>query len=728
MKPQKVELLSFSYNLWNSFVIFVSDKNTCFIFFFCCSMMHGWEMMPPTTYENNWCGGNPLQIKSEPQDLHSYTTSSSNGQKPANHASGSNPTSPQSMDSIESSPQNTYYSDQIHSNMQTIHRTLGFNPLTPPGYPSAILPQTTHHQAQTTNLNHTVSPQQPNQTTPPFRHFSKSDSTYSNTNAPISSSLTPPIDDTPPKSPKYLNETPEKEMDQMSNSGDESRSMDSDDDDIRTPKVNSHGKVKTFKCKQCDFVAVTKMTFWDHTKAHIKPEKVLKCPKCPFVTEYKHHLEYHLRNHDGSKPFQCNKCNYSCVNKSMLNSHLKSHSNIYQYRCSDCSYATKYCHSLKLHLRKYNHKPAMVLNQDGSPNPLPIIDVYGTRRGPKTRTSNKNQDNKQSQQLHAQISQSPQQQLLQTQQQQQQQQPSQSQSQHQHQQHQLQSLLPAMLPNPFANMLHHGTNMSLFPYLNLNFQMFAAQQQAALASLSPNMDDSKSMIDEDDEIADDEDDQMPEPNNNENNIRIKLEDNIDNTLNVTPIKEQSSEGSESGEEKITTSTTNDEPDERYASKPMNSPLSSTPSMLTKNRRKGRAFKLDMLKESDSVVDDTITIQTDDDDQDEIPPPSKKLNLESSIEPSVNGGNIACNPQSPTSSSAIEKRPSDDHNSTTSSSSSRLQHFFECQYCEIAFKDAVLYTIHKGYHGYNDVFKCNMCGEKCDDRVSFFLHIARSSHS
>ena len=25
----------------------------------------------------------------------------------------------------------------------------------------------------------------------------------------------------------------------------------------------------------------------------------------------------------------------------------------------------------------------MVLNADGTPNPLPIIDVYGTRRGPK---------------------------------------------------------------------------------------------------------------------------------------------------------------------------------------------------------------------------------------------------------------------------------------------------------------------------------------------------------
>jgi len=115
---------------------------------------------------------------------------------------------------------------------------------------------------------------------------------------------------------------------------------------------SSGNKSRKYKCKQCEYVATCKQDFWEHSKSHIKSEKLLTCPKCNFVTEYKHHLEYHLRNHFGSKPFKCAKCNYSCVNKSMLNSHMKSHSNIYQYRCADCSYATKYCHSLKLHLRK----------------------------------------------------------------------------------------------------------------------------------------------------------------------------------------------------------------------------------------------------------------------------------------------------------------------------------------------------------------------------------------
>lgn len=54
--------------------------------------------------------------------------------------------------------------------------------------------------------------------------------------------------------------------------------------------------------------------------------------------------------------------------------------------------------------------------------------------------------------------------------------------------------------------------------------------------------------------------------------------------------------------------------------------------------------------------------------------------------------------------------------------------FTCQYCNISFGDVVLYTMHMGYHGYKNPFTCNMCGEECNDKVSFFLHIARTPHS
>ncbi|KAA0196315.1 hunchback [Hyalella azteca] len=144
-------------------------------------------------------------------------------------------------------------------------------------------------------------------------------------------------------------------------------------------------KSKKLTCKVCQKEAANDEEFYEHRREHISPDKILNCEYCPFVTQYKHHLDYHMKNHTGNKPFKCQKCEYSCVNKSMLNSHMKSHSNFYSYRCKDCNYEAKYMHALKCHCRKYRHNALPVINPDGTINPFPIVDVYGTRRGPKVK-------------------------------------------------------------------------------------------------------------------------------------------------------------------------------------------------------------------------------------------------------------------------------------------------------------------------------------------------------
>lgn len=365
---------------------------------------------------------------------------------------------------------------------------------------------------------------------------------------------------------------------------------------VRIPRVNCHGKVKTFKCKQCEFIAVTKLEFWEHSKGHIKAEKLLTCPKCPFVTEYKHHLEYHLRNHFGSKPYKCDKCNYSCVNKSMLNSHLKSHSNVYQYRCSDCAYATKYCHSLKLHLRKYKHSPAMVLNADGTPNPLPIIDVYGTRRGPKQKKDQNDSLNSTSPTSH--LNQTP-------------------------------------MFNPFFVNSPPSTGLPLpFPYNHFlgafsNPLLFPPMQCTNPVSPNPSYDRS-----------------TPESLQIEEPVPEEMQQKDDSSIALDLSKPE-------------------------VVLPITVPVPEVAQV--KNRRKGRAFKLERVaapspteEEKDETIKDNNNIATKD--------------------------------------------------------------IFNCQYCDIIFKDVVMYTMHMGYHGYKDPFTCNMCGEQSLDKVSFFLHIARTSHS
>ncbi|XP_024085439.1 protein hunchback [Cimex lectularius] len=373
-----------------------------------------------------------------------------------------------------------------------------------------------------------------------------------------------------------------------------------DEPGLNTPKVNSQGKVKTFRCKQCDFSAVTKLEFWEHSRSHIKQERILNCPKCPFVTEYKHHLEYHLRNHFGSKPFKCDKCSYSCVNKSMLNSHLKSHSNVYQFRCADCTYATKYCHSLKLHLRKYNHNPAMVLNPDGSPNPLPIVDVYGTKRGPKQK--------------------------------------------------------PKISPEKSAPPQQQQVSMPMFnPYSLLPTQM---PYYNLLNGLTPFPFSQEMKVEE-------------KNNNVEKEITEETKDEIKTPLDLTC--------SDRGET------------DKHSTTQVETPV-------LKNRRKGKAFKLERIP---------LLLQSQSDEEPEQIVTKPDLYPEECKSPEVK------------SCEADSEQPKTDKAEKTDE--------YNCSFCDISFKDIVMYTMHMGYHGYQDPFTCNMCGQQTSDKVSFFLHIARTSH-
>ena len=404
--------------------------------------------------QSSWFNPHSVQVKTEPNDF-SINSEYKRATPPQSMQQDMSPCLPQSaLDLLEQMPS---------------FRQMGvFNPLTPPGYSGLVFPSfLTNHQSN-------------KQTTPSkAQDLSKAKSYQSET-----SSITPPMDVTPPKSPSMMDQTPEK--DEQNYNGLETRSesvesYDEESDDYEDDglsvggekgkkRKNNNNKPRQYKCKQCKQVFFSKGEFWDHTRTHIKPEKMLQCPKCAFVTEYKHHLEYHLRNHSRSKPFKCPHCAYNCVNKSMLNSHLKSHSTVLQYRCLNCNYATKYCHSLKLHLRKYAHKPDIVLNLDGTPNPLPIIDVYGTRRGPKSKSTTSKllaeiEKNQQQQAQKSQLS------------------PPLTPSTNSMTATTATSTIAntppsSLLPSNAAMMVNMLQNkMPLFPYFNLNFQMFAAQQQ-----------------------------------------------------------------------------------------------------------------------------------------------------------------------------------------------------------------------------------------------------------
>lgn len=51
----------------------------------------------------------------------------------------------------------------------------------------------------------------------------------------------------------------------------------------------------------------------------------------------------------------------------------------------------------------------------------------------------------------------------------------------------------------------------------------------------------------------------------------------------------------------------------------------------------------------------------------------------------------------------------------------------CHYCEIIFGNVIMYVVHMGCHNFHDPYTCSICGQRCIDKLSFFLHIARSEH-
>ena len=51
--------------------------------------------------------------------------------------------------------------------------------------------------------------------------------------------------------------------------------------------------------------------------------------------------------------------------------------------------------------------------------------------------------------------------------------------------------------------------------------------------------------------------------------------------------------------------------------------------------------------------------------------------------------------------------------------------YKCKDCGIAYDEAAMYHIHMGSHSWNAPFDCNVCGEKCGDKIRFQIHTTRS---
>ncbi|CAD5234721.1 unnamed protein product [Bursaphelenchus xylophilus] len=516
----------------------------------------------------------------------------------------------------------------------------------------------------------------------------------------------------------------------------------------RRPSV----KPKRYKCKHCDHISTNRDERYMHSKIHIPVEKQLTCPHCEFVTEYKHHMTYHMKNHAGAKPFKCNKCEYTCVNKSMLNSHMKSHVPLYQFKCRDCTYQTKYCHSLKMHIFKYNHErdPGAVgteeeeaalmdeaLGEAMETESKKNVDPPSLDCEPKEINFNCN-DKAGDPPLPA--PQPVQSNLLL--------QPLLNQNNHSFQIAQ-QLLFPPErmqeLVRAASNMLQrHKCDHCEFTTLssqelaqhNLNHFYNQKQQYTNMINLlvqQQQQQQSQSMLTADllrntlamkpQELRQDTQSSMPE---------LKIEPEAEAIVVNSPLHRDDEDEKHSNSHKSMSPTREeafDEAHDRIASTPLHE--ATSPSAECSASPSDSHKSMDNVSSRGSPNSSTTTTHSSNKKGSKVDEISERLQRKTTPD---SEDRTSPNDTDPHSSyiQGQEHHQGEDKsrfsvllNQLNSAHGAKWPH--TCQHCMVAFQDRALYQIHIGYHTYESPFKCNRCGHEANSSMEFTLHLYHAKH-
>ena len=134
-----------------------------------------------------------------------------------------------------------------------------------------------------------------------------------------------------------------------------------------------------------------------------------------------------------------------------------------------------------------------------------------------------------------------------------------------------------------------------------------------------------------------------------------------------------------------------------------------------SRRKGKAYKIERK----------LVMPTD--DRDSLNSGQSEYSNEQDLDEAKSDGSAASKEAGLTSTSLGTNGDHASNGNDNKTSHKPLSGSHVCQFCEIAFSDSIMFSIHMGYHGFQNPFKCNMCGMETSDKVEFFLHIATKPH-
>lgn len=93
-------------------------------------------------------------------------------------------------------------------------------------------------------------------------------------------------------------------------------------ENIKNEKIKVETK-KKFRCENCSKSFDKKIYLYKHSFTH-RPK--VKCHICGKEIN-KEYLKYHMKIHEGIKPFECDFCSFSFVSKASLSRHMCRHRN-----------------------------------------------------------------------------------------------------------------------------------------------------------------------------------------------------------------------------------------------------------------------------------------------------------------------------------------------------------------------------------------------------------------